>query len=73
MEDLQSYLNLFSLGINLEEVFNIATGKTASLETKELLFNARKTEEEQREFIDKVVDNPECFQTRCQEGGDLLG
>lgn len=73
MEDLQSYLNLFSLGINLEEVFNIATGKTASLETKELLLNARKTEEEQREFIDKVVDNPECFQTRCQEGGGLLG
>ena len=52
MEDLQSYLNLFSLGMNLEEVFNIATGKTASLETKELLLNARKTEEEQREFID---------------------
>ena len=52
MEDLQSYLNLFSLGINLEKVFNIATGKTVSLETKELLLNARKTEEEQREFID---------------------
>lgn len=36
-ENLQSYLNFLSPGINLEKLFNIATGKTTSLETKEFL------------------------------------
>ena len=36
-ENLQSYLNFLSPGINLEKLFSIATGKTTSLETKEFL------------------------------------
>ena len=43
MEDLQSYLNILSPGINLEKLFNNATGKTASLETNEFLRNISKT------------------------------
>ena len=65
IDAMRSYLKPFSPEINQKKIFNIATGKRATLETKEFLLNARKIgEDAKRQFIDECVDDPERFETR---------